>query len=83
MLVITIHDRDGFNLGGSEGKGVEHVKAGNRDALASFVDVAGFRLSVSPMITCTSIQKNGNEEQVDKTTSHLGVIAAFFLPLVQ
>jgi hypothetical protein len=35
------------------------------------------------MITCTGVQKDGNEEEVDKATSYLGVIAAFFLPLVQ
>lgn len=84
-LIITIHNRDsvGFALGGSEGKGVKHVKAGNRDALAPFVDMAGPRLRVSPMIPCTGIQKDGNEEQIDEATSHLGVITAFLLPLAQ
>lgn len=80
-LVNTIHDWGGLGVGCSEGKGVEHVKTGNRDALASFVDAVGFRLSVSPMIACTRVQKNRNEEQVDKAASHLGVIAAFVLPL--
>lgn len=59
------------------------MKAGNGDAFTSFIDMTSSGLGISPMITRTSIQKDGNEEQVNKATSHLNVITAFLFPLIK
>ncbi len=58
------------------------MKAGHRDAFAPLVDLTSLGLSVSPMITCTGIQEDGDEEEVDEATSQLSTITSLVLPLL-
>lgn len=58
------------------------MEAGHGDALAPLVDLTSLGLSVSPTITCTGIQEDGDEEEVDEATSQLGIIASLVLPLL-
>jgi hypothetical protein len=57
------------------------MKAGHRDAFAPLVDMTSLGLSVSPMIACTGIQKDRDEEKVDEATSELSTITSFVAPL--
>lgn len=58
------------------------MKAGHRDAFAPLVDLTSLGLSVSPMITRTGIQEDGDEEEVDEATSQLSIVASFAFPLL-
>lgn len=59
------------------------MQAGHGDAFAPFVDLACPGLSVAPMIACTSIQQDRDEEEVDQATGQLGVVTPILLPLFQ
>lgn len=58
------------------------MKAGHRNTFAPLVDLTSVVLSVSPLIACTGIQENGDEEEVDETASQLSIITSFILPLL-
>lgn len=63
MITIDLWTICGLRV--REREGLEHVKAGYRDPFTSLVNLAGPRLGVTPMITCTSIEEHRDEEQVD------------------
>lgn len=58
------------------------MKASHRDAFAPLVDVTSVGLSVSPIVTCTGIQKYGDKEEVDEATSLLSTVTSLVLPLL-
>lgn len=58
------------------------MQAGYRDTLASLVDLARLGLFVPPMVTCASIEKDGDEEEVNEAAGQLLFIAALVLPLL-
>lgn len=58
------------------------MKASDCNAFATLVDLASLGLSVSPSITCTGIQEDRDEEEVDEAASQLSSITPLALPLL-
>lgn len=58
------------------------MKAGYCNAFTPLVDMTNFGLRVSPMVTCTGIQKDRDKEKVYEAASELGTITSFALPLL-
>ena len=65
---------------GAENTSFEHVKGGNSNALAPFVNTSSFWFGEPPVITCPSVEKHGNKEEIYQPAADLSFLAALGVP---
>jgi hypothetical protein len=80
-FVLTIHNRSLLLLLCCEGKVFEHIKTCDSNAFAALVLSLCPGLNVPPMITCTCIKENRDEEQINQSTGNLQGIGLVQPPL--